>query len=240
MGATIHQIIREETGDRDPYLAVKVESNRVALAFLPELRAQVERSDNPFETAARLAIAGNIIDFAIMHSVDKALIESTIRDALRLPLATDHVDELREAVEAASSILYLCDNAGEIALDRLFLEQMPPGRVTCVVRGSPVINDATVEDASIAGVFEVADVIDNGSSVPGTLLEDCSDEFRDRFWQADVVISKGQGNYETLSEIEREVFHLLKVKCPMAARDLDCDVGSIVTVRTGHGMQPAI
>lgn len=239
MGATIHQIVREETGERDPYQAVKADSNRIALALLPRLREQVAHSENPFEIAVKLAIAGNIIDFAIMSSVDQSLIVKTIDDALRYPLAIDDVEDLRGAIDAASSILYLCDNAGEIVFDRILLEQMPRGRVTCVVRGSPVINDATLEDASIAGIMELADVVHNGSAIPGTLLEDCSEDFCARFSQADLVISKGQGNYETLSEIGREVYHLLKVKCPMAARDLNCKVGETVCMRKECGIQPA-
>jgi uncharacterized protein with ATP-grasp and redox domains len=231
MGATIHRIIREETGEADPYRSVKTDSNRIALDILPRLRDRITDSEDPFATALRLAIAGNIMDFAIMTSLDESFIVETIEGALTSPLSIDDVDELKAAVEAASSILYLCDNAGEIVLDGLLLEQLPRERVTVVVRGSPVLNDATMEDAEVAGISSLASVIDNGSDTPGTLLEECSPDFRARFWQADVVISKGQGNYETLSGIDREVFHLLKAKCSIASRDLGCEVGDIVAAR---------
>lgn len=174
------------------------------------------------------------MDFAIMTSLDEPFIVQTIEVALSRPLAIDDVDELKAAIEAASSILYLCDNAGEIVLDWLLLEQMPRERVTFVVRGSPVINDATMEDADVAGISALVDVMDNGSDTPGTLLEECSHDCRDHFWQADVVISKGQGNYETLTGIGREVFHLLKAKCSIIGRDLGCEVGEIVAVRKGR------
>ncbi len=237
MGATIHRIIREETKERDPYCAVKADSNRIALDLLPRLRERIGLTKDPFEAAVRLAIAGNIMDFAIMSSLDTPFIVQTMDDALKRPLGIDNIKELSAAIDAASSILYLCDNAGEIVLDRLLLEQLPRERVTVVVRGAPVINDATIEDADTAGIMALAKVMDNGSDVPGTLLGDCSEELRARFWQADLVISKGQGNYETLSEIDREVFHLLKAKCSISARDLGCEIGELVAVRKDGSTQ---
>ena len=137
------------------------------------------------------------------------------------------VAALRRAVDEARDILYLADNAGEIVFDRLLIEEMPRDRITLVVRGSPVINDATREDAEAAGLSSLVTVIDNDSDVPGTILESCSPDFRSRFAQCDLVIAKGQGNYETLAGENQNIFFLFKTKCPVIARDVGNEVGQM-------------
>ena len=166
--------------------------------------------------AARLA-AGE----EIQGSVQRALSDRLDGDA----------GQFAEAVAAAADVLYLADNAGEIVFDRLLIEQIGPGRTTVVVRGAPTINDATMADAEMTGLTGAVEVIDNGSDAPGTILEDCSPEFRDRFERADLVLSKGQGNYETLSGVAGNIFFLLQAKCPLIARHLDCPVGAMVVRR---------
>jgi len=163
MGREIHRIIREETGDPDPYREAKSRFNQFALNLLPELSKRVAESEDAFEAALRLAIAGNIIDFAASDGLGEELVLETIEDALTRPLAVDHTGDLRAAIEKAASILYIGDNAGEIVLDRLLLERMPRAKVTFAVRGSPVINDATIEDAETVGLGELVSVVDNGA-----------------------------------------------------------------------------
>ena len=136
------------------------------------------------------------------------------------------------ALGRASRILYLADNAGEIVFDRLLIERMPPGKVTVGVRGFPVINDATMKDAEDTGMTELAEVIDNGSDGPGTILDDCSQSFRDRFDEADLIIAKGQGNYETLSEVDKDIYFLLKAKCAVIARDMGCQEDDMILKRS--------
>ncbi|MBN1347435.1 MAG: DUF89 family protein [Phycisphaerae bacterium] len=233
MGGEIHRLLREAIGDPDPYRQAKRDSNAMARNLYPELAQRVLESDDAFETALRLAIAGNVIDFGLGHSVTEEQVRQAIEDAL-----TDRVDHgaivaLRQAIDGAEDILYLADNAGEIVLDRLLIERMPLDRVTLVVRGGPVINDATMEDAETAGLASIVRVMDNGADLPGTMLETCSSEFRERFWSADLVVAKGQGNYETLSNSEREVFFLFKAKCPVVARDIGCELGQINVYRHG-------
>lgn len=239
MGYEIHRIIREETGTDDPYRETKIYSNRLAMSLYPELRKQVLSSDDPFETALRLSIAGNILDFGMgILTLEEAAstLDRTIRECLSRPFAFDGGGHLREAIQEAEDILYLGDNAGEIAFDRLLLEQMPASKVTFVVKGGPIINDATREDADAAGLTRMVRVIDNGSRVPGTILELCSREFQSRFEAADLLIAKGQGNYETLSECNKKIFFLLKVKCPVIARDIGCEVGDIVVSANGYSL----
>ena len=230
MGHRIHRLIREHVGGTDPYREMKDESNRLALELYPELASRVAGSENPLEMAVRLAIAGNVIDVAVKGDVTQIDVHDSIAKALTEPFDGD-VAGFAEAVSEAESILYLADNAGEIVFDRLLLERLPLEKVTVAVRGLPVINDATMVDAQAAGITELAEVIDNGTDVPGTILSECSPAFRDRFNAADLVIAKGQGNYETLSNEDKAVFFLLKVKCPVIARDIGGDVGTFVLRR---------
>lgn len=224
----IHAMAREISGNPDPYLAVKKKYNRFAMDLLPELEEQVARSDDPFQTAVRLAIAGNIIDFGVHSDLTSEKVHQCIDEALEAPIDHEHLEALRKAVSEATDILYLGDNTGEIVLDRLLLERLPKDKVTFVVKGSPILNDATMDDAREVGITQLVKVIDNGDNVPGTILATCSESFQERFRQADLVIAKGQGNYETLSGEDQKIFFLLKAKCPVIARDIGCPLGSIV------------
>jgi uncharacterized protein with ATP-grasp and redox domains len=221
-------LIRKLIGNTDPYRELKQRFNRLALELCAELEERVGTSEDPLETAVRLAIAGNIIDLGVKTSIKESDIERIIRDCLTADFDSRQVEEFRNAVSRAEKILYLADNAGEIVFDRLLIEQLPAEKVTVVVKGSPVINDATMEDAEFAGLTEMLEVIDNGSDAPGTILESCSQAFRNHFAEADLVIAKGQGNYETLSDVNKSIFFILKAKCPVIARDLGCEVGEMI------------
>jgi len=228
LGQKIHRLLRKATGNPDPYRGVKERSNAMALALYPELKKRVRASADPFATALRLAIAGNVIDFGCKGHLDDDEVRQAIEDAMEGSLNEDSVADLRRAIEEAQDILYLADNAGEIVFDRLLIEEMPTERITLVVKGGPVINDATREDAETGGLSSLVTVMDNGSDAPGTILECCSPSFRTRFDRSDLVIAKGQGNYETLSRQNERIFCLLKAKCPVIARDIGCRVGQIV------------
>jgi uncharacterized protein with ATP-grasp and redox domains len=232
-GQLIHRSIRQLTDNRDPYREPKDRFNKLALGMLPELGGLVEQSANPMETAVRLAIAGNLIDFGVTAHLHEADVHEAVDQALVQPLDGD-VQAFWQAVSGAEDILYLADNAGEIVFDRLLIEKMPPERVTVVVKGSPVINDATMADAQAAGLTQLVSVIDNGSDAPGTILADCSRRFRARFRKADLIIAKGQGNYEALSVVEKHMWFLLKAKCPVIARDIGCEIGSLILRRSAR------
>jgi len=234
MAQKIHRVLRQVTGVADPYLEVKRHTNRLALEMVPRLRQVVEDSPDPFETAVRLAIAGNIIDFGVNSTVELDKIEDTLTQSLSDPLDGGAVRRLKEAVARADEILYLGDNSGEIVFDRLLLERMPCEKVTFVVRGGPILNDVLAEDAEVAGITDLVPVMDNGSDAPGTLLETCSDAFRRRFERADLIVAKGQGNFESLNDTDRPVFFLLRPKCAVLARHLGCDIGSQVVARSGE------
>jgi uncharacterized protein with ATP-grasp and redox domains len=226
----VHRRLREIARTRDPYREVKDLYNRMALDLLPGLRAKVEGAVDPLAMAVRLAIAGNVIDLGAKADLAQIDVLSAVREAADVPIRGE-MEEFRRAVVGAGKILYLADNAGEIVFDRLLIERLPAGRTVLAVRGAAVINDATLEDARQASIHEVARVMDNGSDAPGTVLSDCSDAFRRSFREADVIIAKGQGNYETLTGVACPVFFLFKVKCPVIAAHAGLPVGAHVLKR---------
>jgi len=228
IGQQIHRLIRKLIGNNDPYYELKQQFNRLAMRMCVELAERVRGSEDPLETAIRLAIAGNIIDLGVKTSIAESDVERIINDSLTADFDGQQIKEFRNAVSQAEKILYLADNAGEIVFDCLLIEQLPYEKITVVVKGEPVINDATMEDAKFAGLTNIVEVIDNGSDAPGTILETCSRAFRERFEDADLIIAKGQGNYETLSDIDKNIFFILKSKCPVIARDLGCEIGEMI------------
>ena len=230
MGAEIHRLIRRETGSPDPYREIKRRANEFALGLMPRLMRTVTASRNPFETSLRLAIAGNIMDWgAKPHGdISEAAVERALEQALHAPLEKGSPGTFYERLMRADNVLYLADNAGEIALDSLFIGFIPCPNITVAVKSTPVINDATMEDARQVGLTDQTRVVETGSDAPGTLLEECSEDFRNRFSAADVIVAKGQGNYETLSDRPEEIVFLLKAKCPVVARDIGCRVGDLV------------
>ena len=223
----LHRMIREMTDNKDPYSSVKHEMNRIAAELMPRMREMIKNSDNPHEVAVRLAIAGNLLDSGAKTQISAEELPQHLNRILAQKLHGDAKSLFQEA-ERADNILYLADNAGEIYLDRLLIEMLPTQKITVAVRGKPVLNDATMEDAEQAGITEIARVIGNGSDAPGTILEDTSPEFKSCFEQADMVISKGQGNYETLSDCRKRICFLLTVKCPVLARNIGEPIGSMV------------
>ena len=232
LGQGIHRRLRELTGLADPYAAAKGRQNRLAISLLSALGDQVAAAADPFDLAVRLAIAGNVIDLGPTGVLTESDVRRSVEQALREPVDGPLV-AFRSAVERAERILYLADNAGELAFDRLLVGQLGPPRVTVAVRGGPVLNDATMEDARFVGMLDLVEVIDNGSDAPGTILADTSPAFRQRFAEADLVIAKGQGNYETLCDEPAPVWFLFKVKCGVVARRTGRPVGAQVIVRSG-------
>jgi len=230
IGHQVHRIVREVVGAGDPYAEVKTESTRRALQLYPRLKRLVSESADPLDTAVRLSIAGNIIDFAAAdHQPD---LWQTVQRMLDIPYAIDRLALLRTRLAEADWILFMADNAGETVFDRLLLEVLPT-HVRYAVKGGPVLNDATWADAIAAGVDACAEIVDTGSNAPGTILSLCSEEFRRLFAEAPLVIAKGQANYETLSGVSERVFCLLQVKCPVIASDIGVPVGSAVVHQCG-------
>lgn len=225
IGERIHRRIKEIAGVDDPYRDVKEKNINEALELYPEMEKLVKESNDPLLTAVKAAIAGNIIDFGTGHEFD---LTEDIRKLVNSDLGINHYSEFKKALSKAENILYLGDNAGESVFDRLLIDQLKKP-VTYVVREIPILNDVTFAEAEASGLGEsAAEVISSGTTAPGVILSLCSKDFIKRFNEADMVISKGQGNYEGLSDVDRSVFFLLKAKCPVIARDLGVEEGKTV------------
>jgi damage-control phosphatase, subfamily I len=222
----LHHILRSYTQNADPYREAKRKYNDLSLNMLPNLEDIIYKSDDHFATALRLAIAGNIIDFAASDNFD---LHATIDKALLSEFALDNSEKLRDRIKSAKKILYLGDNAGEIVFDKLFIQIINHPNLTYVVRGAPVINDATMEDAEYTGMKDVANVISNGYDAPSTILLKSDKQFQKYFREADLIISKGQGNLEGLFELNDDrIFFLLMVKCNVIGEFLKVNKGSLV------------
>jgi damage-control phosphatase, subfamily I len=226
----IHSTVKKVTKENDPYKTVKKESNDLVLKMYPELKQTVENSDDPLRTAVRLSIAGNIIDFGVVQEFN---LEQTIEDVLKQKFAIDDYLQLKESLKTAETLLFFVDNCGEIGLDKLlvetFLETKKFKKIDFVVKGGPIINDATLEDAEYMGLDLLPNTnfltISNGEAESGP--ERNSQTVKNWIKEHDLVISKGQGNYEGLSE-QNGLFFLLMAKCPLIAADLGVNVKDII------------
>jgi len=225
----IHRKIRQMLGG-DPFAEIKAKYNKLALELYDKLTNITSNSGNPLLTASKLAIAGNVIDFGIFTSID---IESTINRALNNELEVDDSEEFIKSVSEINEILYLLDNAGEIVFDRILIETLIKAnkRVKAVVKGSAVINDATMFDAEEAGLTGVCEVIDNGSDAVGTILQWTSKKFQDEFNGAQMIISKGQGNFETLLHSRKNIYFLFQSKCRVVSKELGLDNGAMLLMK---------
>jgi uncharacterized protein with ATP-grasp and redox domains len=228
IGREAYRLISEKTGITDPYADIKKECTSKALSLYPQLKERVATSKDRLSTAARMAIAGNVIDFGAHARFD---LDNDLEVLLSQQLAIDHFREFRQVLDRARKILYLADNAGETVFDRILIEEMGKP-VIYAVREKPIINDAVREDALEAGIGEAAEIVSSGTDAPGTILSLCSESFLKILRSADLVISKGQGNYEALSEERLPVFFLLKAKCAVIAKDIGVDEGSLILMKT--------
>ncbi|MGD9897929.1 MAG: DUF89 domain-containing protein [Calditrichaceae bacterium] len=235
LGKHISDLIYKVTGNNDPYREIKHKINHLALSFYDDLRKIVFQNPDPILTAAKLAVAGNIIDFA--DNDDEIHLRRIIEQIHDLNFEINHIDKFIKDILKSKKVLYLADNAGEIVFDRLFIEMLQryyPERslkFTVIVRGAPIINDATLEDAKMVGLDKIAKVIDNGDYAPAMVLSDISKQARVEYENADIVISKGQGNYETLDTEPRLIYYLLKIKCPVISNVIKAQIGNLVFKR---------
>ncbi len=213
----------------DPFAAKKRHYNELALRLYPDLKALVQSSRSPLRMAARVAAAGNVIDLGIQDDVN---LESTLSEVLAQELSIDQTELLEERLSTAARVLYLADNAGEIVFDQVLIEELLAKGLDVVlaVKGAPILNDATTEDAVSVGIDSIVRVLSNGSPMIGTHLKTCSQEFIQEFRTADIIISKGQGNFETLNETSAPLFFVLKAKCPEVARELGVAMGDVVAM----------
>ena len=221
----MHQHAKNITGVNDPYKRLKEQYNEIAKEIYEKISREkwLDKAENRFDMACRLAISGNIIDFSVGLNLEYSDIVKSVEDSIKHDIFGTGSAALQEAVEKSNNIMYIADNAGEIIFDKFLLESLPTKRVTYVVKGGPIVNDATMQDAIDTGVVDIVKVIDNGHSAQGTILRDCSSTFKDEFSKSDLIISKGQANFETLSDVkDKTIFYLLRAKCSSVASAIGC------------------
>lgn len=228
----LYQYAQQLSGVADPYVAIKREQNAMALELEDELEQLVQKSDQPLVTALKLAAAGNIIDLGIMqtHEINP---REAIAQAMATPLAVDHTEHFLENLELCEDFLYLLDNAGEIVFDKVLIRQLQQHtHVTAVVKAAPIINDACLEDAEQVGLTAICDIIDNGGAFVGSPLTLVPEAFLQRMAKADIVLGKGQGNYETIDDFDGNVYLLLKAKCDVVAKHIGIKLGQTAFIST--------
>ncbi len=233
-------LVEKITGIKDPYEEEKRISNEFAMRAAGRIKSKLIDGSNELLTALFLAIAGNIIDYGVRHNVDVAgEIESILRaedNVRRGPLF--EVEGFLEDLYAAKSVLYIGDNCGEIVFDKIFIEEIlkryPDKKIIFAVRGGPIINDVTREDAVFVGLDKLCRIITTGLRSPGVVLGKASDEFLRYYHSVDMVISKGQGNFEAMSPPGRKVYFLFMAKCQVVADFIGCEKNSILLLGYGE------
>ena len=220
-----NQYFGRQTGVYDFFAEAKKRSTEIGLAVLPKLQKVVEASSDPFVTALLLAVSGNLIDYGNDPNFVLENIEERILAVLKEPYDHAAAKRLEAEMQAAERIVYVLDNCGEAVVDRLMIERFP-GKITVAVRGKPIFNDAMRQDAIDSGI--TAPLIETGAGVPGVSRKYCSKEFLDTLDAADLIIAKGQGNFESIEECGfKHVFFLLRVKCQMVADSLKAPINSL-------------
>jgi len=225
-------IVKEHLGAEDPYREMKLHYDRMFLELLPVFEKRIEAAEDPFAEAVKYAAVGNVIDFSPIHGITEEQVMAAFERLNERPLVPDDSASLLRDVRRAKRILYIGDNCGEIALDKLLVRRMraenPEAEIFFGVRGEPIVNDALEEDALLVGMDEEARIVSNGDRSQGTVLRRVSDEFRAVYEAADVIVSKGQANFESLSEEKGDIYFLMMVKCGVIAGYTGVPEGSMV------------
>jgi len=219
----IANIVKKNIEGKDPYREFKIEFNKICMDISQDLVDMIAKAQDWFDMALRVCLAGNSIDVMQGKKLCRQSLLDAINDAMCQKLNNENIQNFKKGLIEAEKILYVGDNAGEIVFDKIFIKFLneklnKKGKITYVVRGGPALNDSTIEDALMVGMDEVAAVITTGTDMPAAHLPRCSREFKKAYGQADLVISKGQGNLEALLEEKKNIFFLLKIKCPVIAK----------------------
>lgn len=213
---------KQSFGETTDFSKIKNFYNNLLLCVEKDIEAKIENAHNPLETAVKYAMAGNFIDFGAMESVDEQILKETLQNAEKIVINKVELENFENEVIKAENIVYLTDNCGEIVLDKLLIKQIlkinNSLKINVIVRGKPVLNDCTVDDACQVGLDKLVAVSGNGTAIAGTVLEKISLEAKGLIDNADLVISKGQGNFETLHHCGKNIYYLFLCKCEMFAQ----------------------
>ena len=218
---TINEIQNEMFGIKQDYAEIKKHYNQIMMNHEEQVKRKIEQSKDPVKTGIQYAMIGNYIDFGARINVNEEQLTELLNDNDRFVIDEKQYGELTDDLERAQKMVYLTDNCGEIVMDKLLIREIqkiyPKLKVTVLVRGAEVINDATLEDAMQVGLTEIAEVLPNGTDIAGTWLEEISEEAKTVLEEADVIISKGQGNFETLRKCGKNIYYIFLCKCDLFA-----------------------
>lgn len=230
-----YELVSKYTGISDPYLEMKKEHNAAALELYPELEKMINLGSDRLYMAAKIAISGNIIDMGISSNHDGLLdFKKILKNIQELPLAIDYFPKFCKNLTRSKNILYMADNAGEIVFDKIFISELAAlgKNITVSVKSGPIINDANTDDALQAGIDKIAKIVETGHSRIGNPPGYMSAGFAKIFKSADIIICKGQGNFETLEAIQAPIYFLLKAKCNSVAKELGVNYLDIVFAKS--------
>lgn len=239
LGKLVYTIVAEVLGERDPYNSLKKKYNRLALQYYEEVKNLVENSKDPLFKAILIAALGNTIDFGSQHEIN---IISDIKNFERKNLIINDYKKFKESLEKTNHLLIIGDNCGEIVFDKLLIitikKYYPDLKIVYSVRGAPIINDATIEDAKFVGITELVQVVESSHS-PGVDIATSPKDFKKHFFkEKGVILSKGQGNFESLYGMEipqKDVYYLLKAKCNLMERVFGVKIGDLIFKKKTKG-----
>ncbi|MBI2426140.1 MAG: DUF89 family protein [Candidatus Hydrogenedentes bacterium] len=227
-----YEITSQLSGNADPYRELKWKQNELALAMEPALRHLVDAEPDRLEAALHIAAAGNVIDLGVM-TTEQIDVEAAVTQVMHERFAVDHSAAFKASLSRCKDLLYLLDNAGEIVFDKILIEELQKHtRVTAVVKAGPMINDVLREDAEQVGLTQLCEVIDNGGAFIGSPLHRVPQAFLDRMAAADMIVGKGQGNYETVDDFDGDVFLILRAKCEIVAAHMGVKYGQVGLIST--------
>lgn len=227
LGAEVAAVLKRKLGEGDPFWEAKKEGNAAVLRLYPALKERVRSAEDPLFEALRLSAAGNALDLGVRPEVR---VEEDLFVALSQPFGRWDYGLFKKYLKGAGKVLYLADNAGEIVVDRILIEELLAfgKKVTLAVRGGPILNDVTFADLAAVGIPEEVEIISTGSDLPGVFLPLCSADFLAHFRGADLILSKGMGNFEGLHGQQVPIFFLFQAKCYPVAKEAGVEVGSLV------------
>ena len=227
----LYHTLNQEMGVEDPYHQIKKIYNEKALNLVPQLHRKIEESDQPLQTAISIAIMGNTVDFGTPHQID---LEADVSNFHINQLEINHFTSLEKTLLSADTVLIIADNCGECVFDMILLEylslQYPKKNLYYAVRSGPVINDCTKADVAELNLDRYCTVIESSAS-PGVIIQQATKKFQSIFNTADLILSKGQGNFEALDNIEPphgRLYFLLKAKCEFVASLLEVSLGALI------------
>lgn len=219
----INHLQAEMFGTENEYAEIKRHFNEIMMGYENKVREKISSSDNPLKLACQYAMVGNYIDFGAMKNVDEKYLDELLDHAHLTNVDMNEFSHMVRDLETGSKMVLITDNCGEVVMDKLLIETIqklyPKIDITVIVRGAEVLNDATMADALQVGLTDLVNVIGNGTEIAGTFFEELSSEAMDTINHADLILAKGQGNFETMRNCKRNVYYLFLCKCDMFAKD---------------------